>query len=106
MVRRILLLFPTLLFAHVHLAAAQQPAKIPRIGFLESLSASSDSSQSRAEGFQQGLRELGYVDGKKTLSLSTDMRMEARKAPRSSGRVSPSQGGHPGCEGRTCGPCC
>jgi len=43
-------------------AQAQQPTKIPRIGYL---SASSPSSQSaRIEAFRQGLRELGYVEGK------------------------------------------
>jgi ABC-type uncharacterized transport system substrate-binding protein len=45
-------------------AEAQQAAKVPRIGFLGSLSASSSSDLIRAEAFRQGLRELGYVDGK------------------------------------------
>src|SRR4029453_3237076 len=41
---------------------AQQSAKIPRIGFL---SANSQTAMSaRAETFQQGLRELGYTEGK------------------------------------------
>ena len=44
------------------IAEAQQPTKIPRIGFL---SASSGSSQSvRVEAFRQGLHELGYVEGR------------------------------------------
>ena len=44
------------------MATAQQPKKIPRIGYL---SASSASFQSfRVEAFRQGLRELGYVEGK------------------------------------------
>ena len=38
---------------------AQQPAKAPRIGFL-----SSNPSFARFPGFRQGLRELGYVEGK------------------------------------------
>ena len=41
-------------------AAAQQPAKTPRIGFL--FVGSKD--QPHLESFHQGLRELGYVDGK------------------------------------------
>ena len=41
--------------------AAQQAKKIPRIGFLASVSASSDTD--RIEAFRQGLRELGYVEG-------------------------------------------
>jgi putative ABC transport system substrate-binding protein len=42
-------------------AEAQQPPKIPRIGYLSVLSPSSDSA--RLEAFRQGLHELGYVDG-------------------------------------------
>jgi len=48
------------------LAAAQQPAKVPRIGFLhpEPISARLD----RHDAFRQGLRELGYVEGR-TIAL-------------------------------------
>ncbi|MBI2231257.1 MAG: ABC transporter substrate-binding protein, partial [Deltaproteobacteria bacterium] len=42
--------------------AAQQTGKIPRIGYLSSLSASSDSS--RNDAFRQGLKELGYIEEK------------------------------------------
>ena len=44
------------------IAEAQQPGKVPRIGFLASASPSVVSG--RIEAFQQGLRELGYVEGK------------------------------------------
>jgi|SRR5215510_1339897 len=44
------------------LAEAQQPKKVPQIGYL---SVSSPSAMStRTEAFRQGLRELGYVEGK------------------------------------------
>ena len=43
-------------------AQAQQPAKIPRIGFLVVPTRSFFSA--RMETFRQGLRELGYVEGK------------------------------------------
>jgi putative ABC transport system substrate-binding protein len=43
-------------------AYAQQPKKVPRIGFLSSLSPAVVSD--RLEAFRQGLRELGYVEGK------------------------------------------
>ena len=46
-------------------ATAQQARKIPRIGYLENGS-SSANSYSR-EAFQQGLRALGYVEGKNIL---------------------------------------
>jgi putative ABC transport system substrate-binding protein len=50
----------TMLFVGVQ-AQAQQPAKVPQIGFLASRSPSSFSSET--EAFRQGLRELGYVEG-------------------------------------------
>ena len=43
-------------------AEAQQPTKMPRIGFLIGASASSISALVKA--FRQGLRELGHVEGK------------------------------------------
>jgi putative tryptophan/tyrosine transport system substrate-binding protein len=50
-----------LVLACVHLADAQQPAKIPRIGIL-----TPDPVSARARGFEtfrRGLRELGYIEG-------------------------------------------
>jgi len=44
------------------LARAQQPTNIPRIGFLFSLSPSVNPD--RVEAFRQGLRDLGYIEGK------------------------------------------
>jgi putative ABC transport system substrate-binding protein len=46
-------------------AQAQQPTKTPRIGFLSASSAAPLSS--RIEAFRQGLRELGYGEGKNIL---------------------------------------
>ena len=43
-------------------AQAQQPTKVPRIGYLSSDSPSTIAV--RIEAFRQGLRELGYVEGK------------------------------------------
>jgi len=43
-------------------ARAQQPAKLPRIGYLDAASISSEAARNRA--FRQGLGELGYVEGK------------------------------------------
>jgi putative tryptophan/tyrosine transport system substrate-binding protein len=43
-------------------AQAQQPAKIPQIGFLTATSLSAVAA--RTEAFRQGQRELGYVEGK------------------------------------------
>jgi putative ABC transport system substrate-binding protein len=44
--------------------AQQQPAKIARIGFLSSESASDVQERSRVEALREGLRELGYAEGK------------------------------------------
>src|SRR5437773_5419053 len=63
MIRRIVVcllitaLLPTGLPAH-----GQQPANVPRIGFLSSLSAAAVSD--RVAAFRKGLRELGYEEGK------------------------------------------
>jgi putative tryptophan/tyrosine transport system substrate-binding protein len=50
------------LFALCFSAEAQQPTKIPRIGYLAGASRSANAP--RVESFRQGLRELGYVEGK------------------------------------------
>src|SRR4026207_927247 len=50
------------LFALCGSAEAQQPKKVARVGYLAGPSLSSMSA--RTEAFRQGLRELGYVEGK------------------------------------------
>ncbi len=52
----------SMLLAPCFPAEAQQPTKIPRIGFLSGGFPSTNSA--RHEAFRQGLRELGYVEGK------------------------------------------
>jgi len=44
-------------------AAAQPPAKVPRIGFLSPSSPSDSRTQRNLEAFRQGLLKLGYVEG-------------------------------------------
>ena len=51
-----------MLFAFCGSAAAQQATKVPRIGYLTATSLSAVAT--RTEAFRQGLRELGYVEGK------------------------------------------
>jgi putative ABC transport system substrate-binding protein len=48
-----------LILAAAFSADAQQPTKVPRIGYLSANSASTNPH--RIEAFRQGLRELGYV---------------------------------------------
>ena len=50
-----------LILAFVHLAHAQQPKKVPRIGYLSSVDAAREST--RAEAIRLALRESGYVEG-------------------------------------------
>jgi len=51
-----------IILAAAFTADAQQPTKIPRIGFLNA--ASPSAILARYEAFRQGLRERGYVEGK------------------------------------------
>jgi ABC-type uncharacterized transport system substrate-binding protein len=50
-------MLPALILATIHLAEAQQPGKIPRIGYLS-------AAASPSPAFMQGLRDLGYIEGK------------------------------------------
>jgi putative ABC transport system substrate-binding protein len=56
------ILLAVVLLALGVIAEAQQPKKVPRIGYLGA--ASPSASSERIEAFRQGLRELGYVEGK------------------------------------------
>ncbi len=50
-----------MLFALCFPLEAQQPKKVPRIGYLSTCDAATESA--RAEGIRLALRELGYVEG-------------------------------------------
>jgi len=54
--------FSALLFAFCFAAKAQQPGKKPTIGFLSTVP--HDAIRDRIEAFRQGLRQLGYLEGK------------------------------------------
>ncbi len=56
------LMLTTVMFGAASPARAQQPIKIPRIGYL--FANFPTTSPARREAFRQGLRELGYVEGK------------------------------------------
>ena len=66
-----------LLLASSFAAETQRLAKIPRIGFLGAGSSSSYSTGT--EAFRQGLRELGYVEGK---NISIEYRFAEGKLDR------------------------
>jgi putative ABC transport system substrate-binding protein len=46
--------------------AQQQPTKIPRIGYVSGTGNPSDPG-ANVEAFRQGLRDLGYIEGKNIL---------------------------------------
>ena len=54
-----------MLLALCYSASAQQPKKVPRIAWLTGSTLSSNAH--RIEAFRQGLRDLGYVEGKNIL---------------------------------------
>jgi len=60
--KRLAWLAALILLVSATLVEAQQPTKIPLIGFLSGSFPS--TSPARREAFRQGLRELGYVEGK------------------------------------------
>jgi putative ABC transport system substrate-binding protein len=51
-----------LFFAFVFSADAQEPKRVPRIGYLTAASPSAMATWT--EAFRQGLRDLGYVEGR------------------------------------------
>jgi putative ABC transport system substrate-binding protein len=63
------LLFAALHLVLIHVAADAQPVKMNRIGFLSP--ASSSSMASRIAAFDDGLRDLGYVEGR---NIATEYR--------------------------------
>jgi hypothetical protein len=71
-------------------AEAQQPKKVPRIGYLSAVDAASESS--RAEGVRVALRELGYIEGK---NIAFEYRYAAGKRdryPQLAAEISATQG--------------
>src|SRR5438105_11919524 len=53
-------------FAPFRVAEAQQPKKVPRIGFL-AVSGDPNTPGPWVEAFRQGLRDFGYIEGKNIL---------------------------------------
>jgi len=68
-----------MLFALCSSADAQQPVKLYRIGYLDSGSAS--GSTHLLEAFRQGLRDLGYVEGKNILMESRYAELKSERLP-------------------------
>src|SRR5215510_8336257 len=72
---------PALILATIQFAEAQQPKKVPRIGYVAQRNAPTAANPDRAaDAFQSGLRDLGYLDGK-------NIRIEYRYAEGSDERI-------------------
>jgi putative tryptophan/tyrosine transport system substrate-binding protein len=66
--KRTIIALCAMLFAICSSAAAQQPKKIPRVGFLaQRVSPTPTTPHVFADAFRQGLRDLGYIEGKNIL---------------------------------------
>jgi putative ABC transport system substrate-binding protein len=66
-----------MLFALSYSALAQQPKKVPRIGYLAPVDAASDSA--RAEAIRLALRDRGYIEGQ---NIATEYRYAEGKRER------------------------
>jgi len=72
----ILIMLATVMLALVNLSEAQQPKKVPRIGYLTS---SEPARESRFEAIRLALRELGYIEGE---NIASEYRYAAGKLVR------------------------
>jgi putative ABC transport system substrate-binding protein len=61
--RHVAILLGALILAAPVMSFSQQPAKVPRIGYLQPAAPQNNSSPF-LEDFRQGLRDLGYIEGK------------------------------------------
>jgi len=77
------LILVTFILVFVSLAEAQQPKKVPRIGYV-SASGDPKTPGPNLEAFRQGLRDLGYIEGKNIL---VEFRYAERKLDRIPGLV-------------------
>ena len=78
MIKKILVwLLAIILLAAVSIADAQQPKKVPRIGYFSSNDPATESS--RAEAIRLALRALGYIEGQ---NIATEYRYAEGKQDR------------------------
>jgi putative ABC transport system substrate-binding protein len=73
-------LLPTVLLLPISVAEAQQPKEIARIGFV-SVSGNPNSPGAYVEAFRQGLRDLGYDEGKNVVVEYRYAAIEPERVP-------------------------
>jgi putative ABC transport system substrate-binding protein len=71
------LMFTVVMLALVSVTQAQQPKKVPLVGYLSSIDAASESA--RSEGIRMALRERGYIEGQ---NIAIEFRYSEGKADR------------------------
>jgi putative ABC transport system substrate-binding protein len=83
-------LLATFLMISVSIAEAQQSTKMPRIGYLTA--AAQLGMAPRTDAFRQGLRDLGYVEGKNIVIEWRYAWWQSRPNPRACRRADCTQG--------------
>ena len=86
-------------------ARAQQPAKVSRIGFVAGGGRPPSLESSLYAGFAQGMRELGYIEGKHFIIDYRFARGTIRALSRNRRRVCAPQGRYYPCRSFLCGAC-
>src|SRR5262249_3419451 len=74
------LIVVVLMLVSLQPAQAQQPKKVPRIGFLAPSVATTNASQS-TEAIRLALRELGYIEGQNIAFEYRDAELKRDRAP-------------------------
>jgi hypothetical protein len=72
MIPKLVRLITAILLVSFHRAEAQQPAKIPRIGFI-SVSGNPKNPGFLVDAFRHGWRDLGHIEGKNILVESATL---------------------------------
>src|SRR5262252_6486013 len=79
------ILFAGAVLAVAVTAEAQQPKKVPRIGYL--IGTSPTANAARVEAFRQGLRDLGYVEGQNLVIEYRDAEGKLERLPALAGEL-------------------
>ena len=67
-----------MLFALSYSASAQQPKKVPRLGYLSNSDPATEST--RSEAIRLALRELGYIEGNFGSSIIFDFEFRGQRS--------------------------
>jgi hypothetical protein len=82
----------TVLLITLPSAQAQQPAKVPRVGWL-SINSAESALPARYNAFRQGLRDLGYIEGQNIVIEHRDAEGKLQRLPDAAAELVPPEGG-------------